>query len=343
MRRTTPHPPVPEGEPKKRRGFSPGLLTVSVVLHVAFAVVASFSVVQHIALQRKLQFAAAPPVASATKAVEHRVRLQKRSAGGAPAQARRIAVSGMAASIALPEMPAMASTSFIPGRMAGLGGAGAGPGLGFGTGGGMGVGSMAKGGLGLTMFGMRSSGEVVVVIDVSGSNVVGIKSRKSYDELEAEAIKAIRLLTPNAKFNVIAFSSEANAFDKELVSASVSSKESAIRFLKSYSPCRVIPKGDETITREKFYELDREGRHQGTSSKKALTAAFALKPTSIIFVSDGQPTDSSTASILETVQTLQKQLARKAVINTIAYKADSGAIFLQQLAEQNGGNFKIIE
>lgn len=335
---------APEPEPKKRRGFSPTLLGLSIALHLIFFVAAGFWAVQEIVLKRKTQFAAAPPTPSATRAVEHKVTLQrKRNAGGAPPQARRIAVAGMAANVALPEMPPMPSSQFVPGRMAGMSGAGLGAGLGFGSGSGMGVGSLSKTGLGLTMFAQRNTGDIVFVIDISSSNVIGLKTRKSYDELEEEATKAIRLLAPNVRFNVITFASKAQPYDKALIAASVSTKEGAVRWLKNQSPCRVLPDKVEKVTPEEYLKYDKDMLHQGTYTKEALAAAFALKPATIVFVSDGMPQDASPQNILEAVKGFQDKLSRKVVINTIAYKADSGEIFMQQLADQNGGIFKSVE
>lgn len=333
-----------DDEPKKRKGFSPALLGLSVGLHLLFFVLAGFWAVQEIVLKRKLQFSAAPPSASATKSVEHRVTLQrKKNAGGAPTQSRRIAVAGMAAKIAIPEMPAMPSSQFLPGRMAGMSGAGLGKGLGFGSGTGMGAGALAKTGLGLTMFAVKSTGDIIFLIDISGSNVTGTKTPKSYDELELEASKAIRLLPPSVKFNVITFASKSEAFSKNLIMASASTKEEAVRWLKARSPCRVLPKSVEKVTPDEYYRYDRDMQHQGTYTKEALAAAFAMKPATLVFVSDGMPQDDSPQNILEAVKGLQAKLSRKAVVNTIAYKADSGQIFMQQLAEQNGGVFKNIE
>ncbi|MFN0074894.1 MAG: PA14 domain-containing protein [Prosthecobacter sp.] len=154
---------APTDSPKsKRKAWSAGFLGVSIALHLVFGLGAGYWVVQQIQAKRKLQFSGGPPTVSASKrALEHKVSLQKKkNAGGAPAQARRIAVTGLAASITLPEMPSMpnSSTQIVAGRMSGMGGAGFGTGMGFGNGSGMGVGGMGKGGLGLTMFGARNGG-----------------------------------------------------------------------------------------------------------------------------------------------------------------------------------------
>lgn len=155
--------PEPTDSPKpKRKGWSASFLGISIALHLVFGLGAGYWVVQQINAKRKLQFSGGPPTVSASKrALEHKVSLQKKkNAGGAPAQARRIAVSGLAANITLPEMPSMPNTStqIVAGRMSGMGGAGFGTGMGFGNGSGMGVGGMGKGGLGLTMFGARTGG-----------------------------------------------------------------------------------------------------------------------------------------------------------------------------------------
>jgi len=151
--------PARGGAGHKRKAFSGAFMIASILLHLTLGLGAGYWVVQKLETKRKLQFAGGPPTTSPSKrALEHKVSLQKkRNAGGSPAQARRIAVSGLASKITLPDMPAVPTTStqFVAGRMAGMGGAGFGTGLGFGNGSGMGVGGMGGGGLGLTMFGAR--------------------------------------------------------------------------------------------------------------------------------------------------------------------------------------------
>jgi hypothetical protein len=175
------HPPAAAGKKSKRKAFSASFLTVSISLHLILALGAGYWVVQRIEAKRKLQFAAGAPTANPNKrALEHKVSLQKKkNAGGSPAQAKRISVTGLAAKITLPEMPAVPTTStqFVAGRMGGMGGAGFGSGLGFGNGNGMGVGGSGAGGLGLTMFGARGgSGLTGTFYDLKQT-----KSRKPSD------------------------------------------------------------------------------------------------------------------------------------------------------------------
>ena len=140
-------------------------LLVSVCVHLLLGVGAVYWVVQKIETKRKLQFASGPPTANPSKrALEHKVSLQKKkNAGGSPAQAKRIAVTGLASKITLPDMPNIPTTStqLVAGRMAGMGGAGFGSGLGFGNGSGMGVGGMGAGGAGLTRFGTRGGAGLI--------------------------------------------------------------------------------------------------------------------------------------------------------------------------------------
>jgi hypothetical protein len=157
--------PTATGKKSRRKAFSGAFLLASVCVHLLLGVGAVYWVVQKIETKRKLQFASAPPTANPSKrAMEHKVSLQKKkNAGGSPAQARRISVTGLASKITLPEMPSVPTTStqFVAGRMAGMGGAGFGSGLGFGNGSGMGVGGMGGGGLGLTVFGARGGAGLI--------------------------------------------------------------------------------------------------------------------------------------------------------------------------------------
>ena len=143
-------PPVSAAPSKPgRKAFSGRFMTVSICVHLVLALGAGYWVVQNIEAKRKLQFANGPPTANPSKrALEHRVSLQqKKNAGGSPAQAQRIAVTGLASKITLPDMPSVPTTStqFVAGRVAGMGGAGTGTGLGFGSGSGMGVGGTGGG------------------------------------------------------------------------------------------------------------------------------------------------------------------------------------------------------
>jgi hypothetical protein len=84
-------------------------------------------------------------------------------------------------------------------------------------------------------------------------------------------------------------------------------------------------------------------RHAGTSSRMALERAFEMRPGTIVFVSDGEPTDAQPAAILGDVAEWQKKLGKPVTINAFAYKADGGGEFMEKLAKENGGAFKNIQ
>ncbi len=318
-------------------------LLVSICVHLLFGVGATLYVVQIIQAKRKVTFQNGPPTLNpSTRVLEHKVAMaQKKKAGGAPPQARRIASTGLA-KVSLPDMPSIPSaTTVVPGMMAGMGGAGFGTGLGFGSGMGSGMGGGGGGG-GIGFFGLRMAARnIVLVIDISGSMIQGKKDRTAYDRLEKEAVTAIQGLDLNSRLNIIAFSGSPFVFSEKSVTAGPGDKNRAIEWLKSYSPCHCLPSG-VTKGNGKIWQSGKGKRHSGTSSEKALERAFELKPDTILFVSDGEPTDAKPNEILKHVESWQRQQQKKVIINTIAYHADSGEDFMENLAKQNGGQFKNI-
>jgi hypothetical protein len=318
-------------------------LIVSICVHLLFGVGATLYVVQIIQAKRKVTFQnGLPTLNPSARVLEHKVAMaQKKKAGGAPPQARRIASTGLA-KVSLPDMPSIPSaTTVVPGMMAGMGGAGFGTGLGFGSGMGSGMGGGGGGG-GIGFFGLRMAARnIVLVIDISGSMIQGKKDRTAYDRLEKEAVTAMQGLDLNSRLNIIAFSGEPFVFSENSVTAGPGDKNRAIEWLKSYSPCHCLPSGT-TKGNGKIWQSGKGKRHAGTSSEKALERAFQLKPDTILFVSDGEPTDAKPNEILKRVESWQRQQQKKVVINTIAYHADSGEDFMESLAKQNGGQFKNI-
>lgn len=113
-----------------------------------------------------LQRRAPHKISPSTRALEHKVQVQKRkTAMMAPAQAKRITAIGPAKFV-LPDMPAMVpGASLTPNLMAGAGGAGSLPGLGSFAGGGGG-----GGGPGINFFGLRTNARrIAFLLDYSDS------------------------------------------------------------------------------------------------------------------------------------------------------------------------------
>jgi hypothetical protein len=142
--------------PQKKRGnwkrlFTGNFLVISIIVHLLLGVGATYWVVQTIS-KRKLTFKGGPPSPNPERrAAEHKVQLQKKQqASSAPAQAKRIATTGIA-KVTLPDMPVVPSLSnnVTANVMAGMGGTGVGMGMG-GSGNGNGT-----GGGGMPLFGLR--------------------------------------------------------------------------------------------------------------------------------------------------------------------------------------------
>ena len=132
-----------------------GFLIISIAAHLLFGVAATYLVVQTIRAKRKQTFGAPPASANpATRALEHKVQMQKKQQTmSAPSAVKRITTTSNA-KIALPAMPAMPQldSTIVPVAMAGMGGSGVGLGISGGGGGGGG-----GGGRGINLFGVFDS------------------------------------------------------------------------------------------------------------------------------------------------------------------------------------------
>ena len=311
------------------------VLMISIVIHLIFAAGATYFIVQRVQLKRKMTFQGGPPAVNASKrALEHKMSLGKKKAVmSAPAQAKRIMSSGLA-KVALPDLPSLPSaTDAVPNRMGGLGGVGNSFG-GGGGGGGLGGG----GGSGINFFGLRSMIQsVVFVVDVSNSMISGEKNARTYSTLEKEIEKVVNGLNPLAKFGLICFSAEAMPYRTSLTNAVGFEKRRAIEWMKKQSPTETL----DPKLKDKALE-DARHRHMGTNAGEGLRRAFSMKPDTIFFISDGEPTGTSGSDVIKEVKDLQKTLPRPAKIHVISYVPDEGQAFMQELARSNGGEYRVV-
>ena len=311
------------------------VLMISVVIHLLFAAGAAYLIVQRVQTKRKMTFTGGPPAVNASKrALEHKMSLGKKKAVmSAPAQAKRIMSSGLA-KVALPDLPSLPSaTDAVPNRMGGIGGVGNSFG-GGGGGGGLGGG----GGSGINFFGLRSMIQsVVFVVDVSNSMITSPKTARTYGTLEKEVERVVKSLDPLAKFGLICFSADAITYRSSLTSAAGFEKSRAIDWMKKQSPVETL----DPKLKDKALE-DAKHKHMGTHADDALKRAFAMKPDTIFFISDGEPTGTSGKDVIAEVKELQKTLSKPAKIHVIAYVPDDGQEFMQELARSNGGEYRIV-
>ncbi len=318
-----------------QKATSSKVLVISVVIHLIFGAIATYFIVQRIQTKRKMTFQGGPPAVNASKrALEHKMSLGKKKAVmSAPAQAKRIMSSGLA-KVALPDLPSLpSSTDAVPNRMGGIGGVGNSFG-GGGGGGGLGGG----GGSGINFFGLRSMVQsVVFIVDVSNSMISGDKNARTYVTLEKEVEKVVSGLDPLAKFGLICFSADAIPYRTSLTNAVGFEKRRAIEWMKKQSPVETL----DTKLKDKALE-DARHRHMGTHADEALKRAFAMKPDTIFFISDGEPTGTSGSDVIKEVKDLQKTLPRPAKIHVIAYVPDDGQDFMRELARSNGGEYRVV-
>jgi hypothetical protein len=316
------------------------VLTLVLGLHIVAGLGAGYVIVSEHLAKRKMTFTGGPPTTNPSqRALEHKVAMgKKRNVMSAPAQAKRITTSGLA-KVSLPDMPALPSaTDVMPTRMAGLGGAGFGPG----GGGGGGLGSGGGGG-NVNFFGLRSRIKAVVFcVDVSGSMVEKDPGGGNYQRLAAEVERAINGLEPRTRFGLVVFANYVESYRLDLVDAREDQKKAAIAWLAKHTPMNFLNTDPKM---EKIRE-----RHRGTRADLALDKAFRMKPDTIFFVSDGQPTavseDASTDTIdyiMRLVEKQQSQLPRRTVIHCVAYLASSGQGFMRELAEKNNGQYQEVQ
>ena len=97
-------------------------------------------------------------------------------------------------------------------------------------------------------------------------------------------------------------------------------------------------------------EAKEREKHRGTRADLALDKAFRMKPDTIFFVSDGQPTaiaespgSDTVEYIMGLVEKQQSQLPRRTVIHCVAYLASGGQRFMRDLAAKNEGEFREVQ
>jgi hypothetical protein len=339
----------------------------SVAFHIILAIVATVWIVKNETVTRKKFMKPGGAADAARAGSEHKISLgRKQSTMSAPEQAKRVTTSSAFAKVALPEMPEMptATTDVFANRAIGVGGAGNAFGA-TGTPGGGGGGN----GSGINFFGLRMRAKsVVVLVDVSDSMVISppppvavpgqpppqkvVKDARTYSALEREVARVISQLDPGITFGVVCFAGDVQPYKPTLVPANPTEINNAIKFVRERSPALNIVGERKNADRvEAGFKPTNSGKtvtnfnHGGTRTGAALDFAFAMNPDAICLVSDGVPSDGRIGGtdILERVQARQKELPRPAIVNVIAYLADSGQKFMRDLAEQNQGTFKEIK
>jgi hypothetical protein len=328
-------------------------LVVSVLVHVIFFFSAGYFIVQKQTVGRKKFMPPAGGAEQAKAGAEHKVSLgRKQSTMSAPEQAKRVTTNSALAKVALPEMPELpsATTEVFANRAIGMGGAGSA----FGATGTPGGGS-GGGGSGINFFGLRTRARnVVICVDVSDSMVDGMskdgkikKSERTYAGLEREVSRLIGSLDNSMQFGVVCFAGDVKPYKPSLSPVNDAEKNRAVQFVRELSPATKLMAAKRATEREAAGFKSAAAtvsnfNHAGTRAGAALDLAFSMSPDAILFVSDGVPTDKLDKLLLEEIAGKQKGLPKPAIINVVAYLADSGQKFMEELARQNQGSFREI-
>lgn len=347
------------GKPRRRR-FGLSVLACSVLAHLIFLAGATYYIVARFTPQRRVTFTAASSSAAqpSKRALEHRVQLARKQQASAPPPVARRIVTSAATKIALPPLPEIqlpADSRPLPMMMGPGGGQGLRAGFGTGAGvGGQGAGGGLGGGLPLSFFGIRDTGQsVVIMIDVSdsmftrtgdaeGGKLVKTGRDQSFQAIRDEAIQLIESLSSSARFGIVRWSGGAYSWKPQLVPATAENKQAAsVHVMENVDMRTARPKG---------------GRPGGTRHDYALEEAFALKPEVIYMLTDGNATAALPGGGLSAIEPEeiwraaeagQKTMPKPARLHVVYYITGADKPeerrMLKTLAARNGGKFREVE
>jgi len=171
---------------------------------------------------------------------------------------------------------------------------------------------------GMTIYAKR----VVFVIDRSGSMCTTINNESRLARAQQELRKAIRGLSENDFFNIVAFDDQMEVFQTKLVQATDANKSGGIQFSE-----RLVPRGQTAC-----YE----------PLKMALEADHSLEL--ILFLSDGEPNSGALPDPPAIVIAITNHnLTQRTTINALGIDArGSYEFFLMDLAERNSGKLLLL-
>ena len=158
---------------------------------------------------------------------------------------------------------------------------------------------------------------IVFVLDTSGS-----MRGQPIERAKQALVKVIESLPEQVAFGLIFFDNSPTVWQPRLVPATIEAKQLATR------------------------TISERGVKLGTASRAALNAAFELQPEAIYFLSDGEPTDGTPDQIVNEARQFNR--TRRVSIHTIGVVTQNHGgvgltLFMQPLAQQNFGQFRLVE
>ena len=148
---------------------------------------------------------------------------------------------------------------------------------------------------------------------VGGAAATSLTRSKKIELVKDHLSASIRGLANSAQFNVVLFSDGVKKLAPQMMQANLGSKTLVSGFVATLS----------------------EGG--GTDLHEAMEAALDTPADRLILLTDGEPTDASTDSILELVR--QRNADQRRTVDTVGVGLDLDSHFLSTLAHENGGVF----
>lgn len=339
---------VQPAKPKWRwswQRFGGKFLVLSVAVHILLISGAAVWVVQEIQAKRKLTFKAGEKSPNpSTRAIEHKVQVQKKkSTMTAPAQAKRIATTGLS-KVTLPDMPTMATaTTLTPNSMSGAGGTGNLPGLGgFG-----GKGGAGGGGPGINFFGLRTNAKrIAFLLDYSGS-----MSGPFRLAMEKELERALKKLPQGTQILLIPWAGPA-WLSNETAPQIMSKWKKGDNYddFSVVNGAELAPPSWIAATPENVTEVMKNMRAQvaapgGTDWRQPFRYAMEVKPPpdAIFFMTDGQIPPRNVGRALSAIDSALKRASTMPQVNCLwIQNPEQPGDDLKKLATKYKGEFRAI-
>ena len=329
-----------------RRFFRGNFLVISIAVHLLFAAGAAIWVVQEIQTKRKLTFRAGEKSPNrGTRALEHRVQLQKkRQTMSAPAQSKRIVSTGLA-KFTLPEMPSMPTTAGA--NVSKMSGAGAAPGA-LGATAPMAAGGTGGGGPAINFFGLRTQAKrIAFLVDYSGSMTGEFRT-----DVEKELERSLRALPAGSQIMIIPWAGPAWLYNQTIkdVQANWEMPDKKWDNYAVKAGARLDRPQWVTINPAAIEDLMKGVKAQelapgGTDWRQPFRYAMQASPAPevIFFMTDGQIPPESEARALGEIDAALKRSSALPQVNCLYIKNDNyKPDVLKKLAETYKGQFRAV-
>ncbi|MFT5050014.1 MAG: HEAT repeat protein [Chlamydiales bacterium] len=213
---------------------------------------------------------------------------------------------------------------------------------------------------GVTYHGIDTpSRSILFVIDVSGSMENEVIERERFEDgdfpsfqridiVKTELARTIEGLESYVKFNILAFASKVDPWKKELVTANVLNKSSAMSWTNRLEPLGGESKmalGNVGLVGTADLSAGKTNTHGalawalGIEGEGKRRGDYEIDVDTIFFLSDGRPTTGAFIDPQDILREINEANAlRKVVIHTIAL-GEFQKNFMRLLAEDNGGVF----